>query len=377
MSCVHQTGVGTCDIQPGDLEAIQVYTGVGRVCDIEAFGRDHLMSRLIYIRDNATGEFWNVGWEPVRAPYDSYTCEHGLGFTRITSETNGVRGSLLMVVPPGDAPVEQWRLELVNTSGRSRDLTVFAYNQYLMGYMWGFEGYGDMLYRGAWFDPACRGMIIQKHPYLAPHNHLTAFFGSDRDPDGFDGSRRFFVGTYGSLSAPDAVVKGACTNSPGSCEATIAALQFNCQLPAGGEDAIEFVNGLTDSTESAVLLCGQYAGHALEAVEAVNTDAKARHDQNTVTTPDPHFNRLVNDWLKQQSLFGATWCRWGYMGYRDIVQNGMGVSHFAPERTRDILLKAIAHMKRDGIALRGWNPVDTKPYSDSTLWLVFTLTAYI
>jgi cellobiose phosphorylase len=143
------------------------------------------------------------------------------------------------------------------------------------------------------------------------------------------------------------------------------------------EESIEFVNGLTDSPAKAAVLCQRFAGTARQALAAVNEAALARHECNTVETPDPQFDRLVNDWLKQQSLFGATWCRWGYMGYRDIVQHGMGVCSFAPERTRGILLEACAHMKRDGMALRGWNPVDTKPYSDSTLWLVYTLSAYL
>lgn len=377
MACVQQTGTGYCDIQPGKAEAIQVYTGIGRVCDIEAFGRDHLMSRLIYVRDDDTGAFWNVGWEPVRAAFDAYACEHGPGYTRITSETNGVRASLLLVVPPGDAPLEQWKLELENRSGRTRNLSVFTYNQYALGYKWGFESYGDMLYRGAWYEPALNGMIIQKHPYIAPHQHLTAFFAADRKPDGYDGSRRFFVGDYATLAAPDAVVKGACTNTPGSSEATIAALHFRCTLLDGASENIEFISGLTDQVEQAIEWSGRYLGQALTSLEQVQTAAQQRAKRLSVTTPDPHFNRLVNVWLKQQTLFGATWCRWGYMGYRDIVQHGMGTTYIEPARTRAILLEALAHMKQDGIALRGWNPVDTKPYSDSTLWLVYTLTAYL
>lgn len=377
MSCVQQTGVGFCDIQPGNQEAVQVYTGVGRICDIEAFGRDHLMSRLVYIRDNATGAFWNVGWEPVRAEYAHFVCEHGLGYTRIESETRGIAATLLIVVQPGNAPVEQWRLELVNHTNETRNLSVFTYNQVLLGYKWGFESYGDALYRGAWYDEACKGMIVQKHPYIAPHKHLTAFFGADRAPDGHDGSRRLFVGDYATLAAPEAVVKGRCTNTPGSCEATIAALQFNLSLPPSGSDALEFVNGLTDSPESAAALCERHAGTARQALARLNAESEARRERVRVETPDPQFDRLVNDWMKQQALFGATWCRWGYMGYRDIVQHGMGVCSFAPDRTREILVEACAHMKSDGLALRGWNPVDTKPYSDSTLWLVYTLAAYL
>lgn len=376
-SCVQQTGVGYCDIQPGDQEAIQVYTGIGRICDIEAFGRDHLMSRLIYIRDDDTGAFWNVGWEPVRAPYTSYACEHGPGYTCIRSETDGIRTALLLVVPPGDAPLEQWRLEVENRSGRPRNCSLFAYNQYALGYQWGFESYGDMLYRGAWYEPDLNGMVIQKHPYIAPHPHLTAFFAADEEPVGYDGSRRFFVGDYATLAAPDAVVKGSCTNTPGSCEATIAALHFRMALPDGASSHREFVSGLSTGVDAAKQWTDRYLGQARESLGQVQAAARQRAARQSVTTPDPQFNRLINIWLKQQTLFGATWCRWGYRGYRDIVQHGMGTTYTEPERTRSILLTALAHMKSDGIALRGWNPVDTKPYSDSTLWLVYTLTAYL
>lgn len=65
------------------------------------------------------------------------------------------------------------------------------------------------------------------------------------------------------------------------------------------------------------------------------------------------------------------------MGYRDIVQHGYGVSTFNPDRTRQILLEALKHQNANGMALRGWNPVDEKAYSDSALWLVFSLTSYL
>ena len=113
-SCVQQTGIGTCDAQIDGREAIQVFSGVGRVVDIETFGRDHLMSRLVYVRDMATGAFWNVGWEPVCRPCSDYACTHGLGWTRIVSETDGIRASLLIFVPPGREAVECWRLSLEN-----------------------------------------------------------------------------------------------------------------------------------------------------------------------------------------------------------------------------------------------------------------------
>ena len=59
---VHQTGIGCFDYQINGTEGIQLYTGVGRICDYDVFGKDHLYNRLIFIRDNETGEFWTLNW---------------------------------------------------------------------------------------------------------------------------------------------------------------------------------------------------------------------------------------------------------------------------------------------------------------------------
>ena len=59
---IQQTGVGYTDYQIGTNEMTKLSTGIGRICDFDVFGRDTFMNRLIYIRDNETGKFWNVGF---------------------------------------------------------------------------------------------------------------------------------------------------------------------------------------------------------------------------------------------------------------------------------------------------------------------------
>ena len=376
-SCVQQTGVGFFDVQVDDREAVKLYTGIGRICDIETFGRDHLMSRLVYVRDNDTGEFWNVGWEPVCATYENFVCAHDLGCTTIASTVADITASMRIFIPPGADPVELWRISLVNECQRPRDLSVFVYNQYSLQYKWGFESYGDMIYRGTWYDEPHQALIVQKHPYVAPHPYLTGFLCADRRPDGFDGTRSSFVGDYNTLASPQSVVRGQCGNIPGSADSTIGALQFNLRLQPGQSEVLALANGIADSPDAGVRLGAQCLEDMDSLYEQVLREKNDRIARNRVTTPDAHFDRLVNAWLKQQALFGATWARWGYMGYRDIVQHGYGVSSFAPHRTRRILQEALTHQYSDGTAMRGWNPIDTKPYSDSALWLVFALTAYL
>lgn len=101
-SNIQQTGVGYMDYQPGDKEAVQLLTGVGRICDFDVFGRDHLMSRIIYIRDNATHDFWTVNWEPVKHPYQEYQCTHGLGYSIISTTVNGISATFRIFIPQGN-----------------------------------------------------------------------------------------------------------------------------------------------------------------------------------------------------------------------------------------------------------------------------------
>jgi cellobiose phosphorylase len=376
-SNVQQTGVGYFDYQIGDNEAVQLLTGVGRICDFDVFGRDHLMSRLIYVRDNDTGEFWNVNWEPVKKKYDKYECIHGLGYTIIKTTVNGITSELKIFVPQGNDPVELWTLKTKNLSAIKRNISIFVYNQFQFKFKWGFDSYGDMIYRSSWFNKELNAVVAVKNPYRRPHNYLTGFMTSDEPIVAFDGTRDAFVGLYNTLQEPVAVVNGRCTNTPGSSDATIGVMQFDFELEKNQEKVISIILGATDDEKNIEQFRQKYLGDFNKYFNELKVDKNLMSARNRVKTPDEHLNKILNNWVKQQTLYGATWVRWGWNGYRDIVQHGLGVSTIEPDRTKKILLEALKYQYKSGLALRGWNPVDEKPYSDSALWLVFTLTAYL
>ncbi len=376
-SSTHQTGVGFIDYQIDDTEAVQLLTGIGRICDFDVYGRDHLMSRLIYVRDNETANIWNVNWEPVKREFSFYECTHGLGYTIINSETEEIFSSFRIFVPKGKDPVELWTLSFENKSSKKRDLSIFIYNQFQFSYKWGFNSYGDMFFRTSFFNTENNALVANKHPHVTPHNHQTAFMATDKTIERFDGSRDSFVGTYNTMNEPQAVIEGNCRNSIGSSDATIGAIQFNISLAPGEKETINHLLGVCDSVQEIAPLKTKYLNSMDEKFNELKGYNKNFIDGNHFETPDEHLNRMLNIWMKHQTAYGAQWCRWGWMGYRDIVQHGYGVSSFNSERTKEILTEAFKHQYSNGMALRGWNPVDTKPYSDSALWLVFTLISYL
>jgi hypothetical protein len=74
--------------------------------------------RYFYIKDGDT--VWNPGWKPVKTELDSYSCRHGMGYTIITGQKNGLTASQLSFVPMGvNAEVHQ--VTLRNDSDAPKD----------------------------------------------------------------------------------------------------------------------------------------------------------------------------------------------------------------------------------------------------------------
>ena len=53
--------------------------------------------RYFYIKDEDT--VWSPGWKPVKTPLDKYECRHGMNYTKISSEKNGLKAEILFFVP--------------------------------------------------------------------------------------------------------------------------------------------------------------------------------------------------------------------------------------------------------------------------------------
>ena len=85
--------------------------------------------RYYYIKDCDT--VWNPGWQPVKTELDSYECRHGMGYSRYTSEKNGLEASLLAFVPV-DENCEVNQLTFTNKSDKAKEFSVFSYIEFCL-----------------------------------------------------------------------------------------------------------------------------------------------------------------------------------------------------------------------------------------------------
>lgn len=337
------------------------------------FERDD--NRIVYLRDDDTGQFWSLAGHPV-GPVDQWRCRHGLGYSVIESTAHQIAGSMRISVPPGEDPVELWEIELANQSDRLRSLSVFTFGQVSLR---GAMTHGYIHFCRGDYDAELGGLFFQLNAPGLPHDRYRAFAALDAACDSWSASRNAFRGTYGTVAAPQAMADGQCANMIASREPMAACLHKRIALEPGDSTMIRQLSGIVNSVDQAQQMI---KAHLLDAqpnriADQLTEIADSRTASPRISSPDAHIDRLVNVWTRQQVALGAGWGRWGWRGYRDIVQQTHGATYFDLPRVRANLIEAMTWQMRDGFAVRGWAPFSPKRYADSALWLCYTANDYV
>ena len=359
--------------------------------------------RYYYIKEGNT--VWNPGWQPVKTDLDSYECRHGMGYSKITSEKNGLQASLLAFVPVTDN-CEINQLTLTNTSNEDKEFTLFSYIEFClwnaMDDMTNFQrnlNIGEVEIDGS--------SIYHKTEYRERRNHY-AVFSVNQEIDGFDTSRDAFLGAYRGFSNPEAIENGSLTGSVASGWSPIASHQINITLKPNESRTLIFVLGYLENKEEekweslnvinkkpARELLSHY--QTTEQVRAAYDELKAHWDnllsKYTVDSSCEEVNRMVNIWNQYQCMVtfnmsrSASYYESGTgrgMGFRDSCQDLLGFVHLIPERARERIIDIASTQFEDGSAYHQYQPLTKRGnmdigsgFNDDPLWLIAGVYAYI
>ena len=359
--------------------------------------------RYYYIKEGNT--VWNPGWQPVKTELDSYECRHGMGYSKINSEKNGLQASLLAFVPVKDN-CEINQLTLTNTSAEEKSFSLFSYIEFClwnaMDDMTNFQrnlNIGEVEIEGS--------AIYHKTEYRERRNHY-AVFSVNQQIDAFDTSRNEFLGAYRSVSNPEAVENGRLNNSVASGWSPIASHQINLTLKAGESRTLIFVLGYLENKDDekwesldiinkkpAKELLSRYQTDA--QVETAFAELKNHWDnllsKYTVSSKSEEVNRMVNIWNQYQCMVtfnmsrSASYYESGTgrgMGFRDSCQDLLGFVHLIPERARERIIDIASTQFEDGSAYHQYQPLTKRGnmdigsgFNDDPLWLIACVYAYI
>jgi len=359
--------------------------------------------RYLYIKDGDT--YWNPGWKPSQTLLDEYSCRHGLGYTVIRGQKNGVEAEVTYFVPLGEN-MEIWSIMLANNTKQEKEITLFSFVEFcLWDAMDDMTNFQRNLNTGE--VEVDDETVFHKTEYRERRNHY-AYFTCSQKIDGFDTSRDAFIGIYNDFRNPKAVTTGKCTNSISNGWSPVGVHQVNITLSPGKKKNLHFILGYMENKEdekfSAPNVINKESLWAKMKVYKSSEDIDRAFSElrlywekllgrYRVEIDNEHVERMVNIWNQYQCMVtfnlsrSASFYESGIgrgLGFRDSNQDLLGFVHMVPERARQRILDIAAVQLSDGSCYHQYQPLTKEGnkdvgggFNDDPLWLIVSACAYI
>jgi len=335
-----------------------------------------------YISDEESGDLWSPTALPIREENSSYTARHGLGYSRFEHVSHGIRSELLQCVSLED-PVKISRLRLVNTSKRTRRLSITAYVEWVLGPS--RQASGPFIITE---KDERTGVMLARNPWNTEFENGVAFLDMVGAKT-WTSDRSEFLGRNGSLDHPSALEsRRPLSGRVGSGLDPCAALQAFIELRPGDQKDVLVLLGEAAGRQAALDLVTRYRKADVDAVlMGIHQQWETNLGSVQVRTPDRAMDFMLNGWLLYQTLACRIWARaafyqaGGAYGFRDQLQDVMALLVPRRDLAREHILRAAARQFPEGDVQHWWHPptgrgVRTR-ISDDLLWLPYVVNQYM
>ena len=359
--------------------------------------------KYFYINDGES--VWSPGWKPCKTELDSYECRHGMNYTNIKGEKNGIIANVLYFVP-----LKTWaevqKLTLTNNSKSARKLKVFSFTEWCL---WNAAADMENFQRNfSTGEVEIEGSVIyHKTEYKERRDHY-AYYSVNVPIQGYDTDRESFFGLYNGFDEPQTVCEGKPKNTEAHGWSPVASHYIEVDLQPGESKDFIFILGYVENKEDEKWESKNIINKkkAKETIARFNTSGKVdsaladlrKYWDNllsiyTVNSGDDKVDRMVNIWNQYQCMItfcfsrSASFFESGIgrgMGFRDSNQDLTGFVHQIPERARERIIDIASTQFPDGGCYHQYQPLNKRGnndigggFNDDPLWLILGTVSYI
>jgi cellobiose phosphorylase len=359
--------------------------------------------RYFYIKDQDT--VWSPGWKPCKTPLDKYECRHGMNYTTIEGQKNGVIARVLFLVP-----LKTWaevqKLTLTNHSSEVKKIKLFSFTEWCL---WNAAADMENFQRNfSTGEVEIEGSVLyHKTEYKERRAHY-AYYSVNTPIQGYDTDRESFFGLYNGFDEPQVVAEGKARNTVAHGWSPIASHYIEVELQPGESKDFVFVLGYVENAEeekweSKGVINKTKARETIarfdtaEKVDAALADLKQYWDNllsiYQVKSADDKLDRMVNIWNQYQCMItfcfsrSASYFESGIgrgMGFRDSNQDLIGFVHQIPERARERIIDIASTQFPDGGCYHQYQPLTKRGnndigggFNDDPMWLILGTISYI
>lgn len=358
--------------RPGEVEVysecsnlgdgqMTVRDGAGNTCTVVGYD-----AKYLYIRDDETNTVFTPWGDPVAAAVTDKRCVFHAAYTQITGTCADLRVTQTVFVP-ADEICEVWKVTLENRSAKPRRVSLFAYAC--------FQLHGQNSQGGCfWKDnssevlPEIGGVFVRNREFAVPAPYFNGYLltTSPRYAGG-SGYRDHFTRESYALGDPKILYGWNADNRPGQGPDSAGIVQVTFEIPPGSTVRADFLLGTAADPQEAATIRQRLTPEAVDAALAAQIAAEnARSSAFHVETGDGERDALLNHFVKKQMVSYLI----NKSGFRDNLQNDMGVALFDYPMARENLRRAVASQYLSGSVPHAFRPWNHKQYSDKPAWLM-------
>ncbi|HGY9614356.1 GH36-type glycosyl hydrolase domain-containing protein [Vibrio harveyi] len=369
----------------------------------------------VYLRDDETGDYWSISWQPVAKSLDeaNYEVRHGLSYSKFKCEYSGITATKTLFVPKGE-DAEIWDVVIKNTSDKPRTISAFSFVEFSFSHIQSDNQNHQMSLYSA--GTAYNEGVIEYDLYYNTNDFEGFYYlASTFDPDSYDGQRDSFLGLYRDEANPLAVEQGKCFNTAQTCYNHCGSLHKQFTIQPGEEVRFAYILGIGKGNGERLRAKYQDLAEVDNAFAGIKAHWDERCGKFQVKSPNEGLDTMINAWTLYQAETCVVWSRFASfievggrtgLGYRDTAQDAISVPHANPTMTRKRIVDLLRGQVKAGYGLHLFDPdwfdpekADVKPSksptvvptpsdedkihgiedtcSDDHLWLVPTICKYV